>query len=113
MSSAGPTVKDALYASMIFLGPSDRLSVPATSPVQDNQVIRVQRVRYGVQTAIVSVPYGTVAKPDPTKYVGQDTPVSAGKPGTKRVTFPSSTSTASWPARSSPRPPCSASRSTR
>jgi uncharacterized protein YabE (DUF348 family) len=87
VSSAGPTVKDALYASMIFLGPSDRLSVPATSPVQDNQVIRVQRVRYGVQTAIVSVPYGTLAKPDPTRYVGQDTPVSAGKPGTKRVTF--------------------------
>jgi resuscitation-promoting factor RpfB len=87
VSSAGPTVQDAVDASLIFLGPADRLSAPAASTIHDNQVIRIQRVHYGAKTETMAVPYGTVTKPDATKYVGQDTVVSAGRPGQKRVTF--------------------------
>jgi uncharacterized protein YabE (DUF348 family) len=87
VSSAGPTVQDALFASMIFLGPHDRLSVPASSGIQDNQVIRVQRVRYRTSTATVSVPFGVVKNADASKYVGQNSMVSAGHPGSKRVTY--------------------------
>jgi uncharacterized protein YabE (DUF348 family) len=87
VSSAGPTVHDAVQASLIFLGPADRLSAPAASAIHDNQVIRIQRVRYGAKTETMAIPYGTVTKPDATKYVGQDAVVSAGKPGQKRVIF--------------------------
>ncbi len=87
VSSAGPTVNDAISASLIFLGPADRLSVPGTSTVTDGQVIRIQRVHYGARTETVGVPFGTVTQPDATKYVGQDTVVSAGKPGAKQVTY--------------------------
>jgi uncharacterized protein YabE (DUF348 family) len=87
VSSAGPTVRDAVQASLIFLGPADRLSAPAASAIRDNQVIRIQRVRYGAKAETMAVPYGTVTKADATKYVGQDTVVSAGKAGQKRVIF--------------------------
>ncbi|MGI8667465.1 MAG: transglycosylase family protein [Jatrophihabitans sp.] len=87
VTSAGPTVGDAVQASLIFLGPSDRLSVPAASAVQDNQVIRIQRIRFGSRTEHISMPYPTVTKADATAFVGQDTVVSAGKPGQKQVTY--------------------------
>jgi uncharacterized protein YabE (DUF348 family) len=87
VSSAGPTVRDALYASMIFLGPSDRVSAPATSSIHDNQVIRVQRVRYGTASATVAMPFDTVKSADASKYVGQDSIVRAGRAGAKRVTY--------------------------
>lgn len=87
VSSAGPTVRDALYASMVFLGPSDRVSVPATSSIYDNQVIRVQRVRYGTAAATVAMPFSTVRSPDATSYVGQNSIVTAGRPGAKRVVY--------------------------
>jgi uncharacterized protein YabE (DUF348 family) len=87
VSSAGPTVRDALYASMIFLGPSDRVSVPASSTIHDNQVIRVQRVRYGTASATVAMPFSTVKSTDTSKYVGQDSIVTAGRPGAERVTY--------------------------
>jgi len=87
VSSAGPTVRDALYASMVFLGPSDRVSAPATSTIYDNQVIRVQRVRYGTASATVAMPFGTVRSADATRYVGQNSVVTAGRAGAKRVVY--------------------------
>lgn len=87
ISSAGPTVRDALFASMVFLGPNDRLSAPATSSIQDNQVIRIQRVRYGTSAATVPVPFGVTKNADASKYVGQNTVVSAGRDGSKRVIY--------------------------
>jgi uncharacterized protein YabE (DUF348 family) len=87
ISSAGPTVRDALFASMIFLGPHDRLSAPASSGIQDNQVIRIQRVRYGTSTATVSVPFDVVKNADASSYVGQNSVVSPGRDGSKRVTY--------------------------
>jgi uncharacterized protein YabE (DUF348 family) len=87
VSSAGPTVRDALYASMVFLGRSDRVSAPPTSAIYDNQVIRVQRVRYSTAAATVAVPFGTVRSDDTTRYVGQDSIVTAGRPGAKRVVY--------------------------
>ena len=87
VASAGPTVRDALYASMVFLAPSDRVSVPATSAIYDNQVIRVQRVRYGTASATVAMPFGTVRSADTTRYVGQNSIVTAGRPGAERVVY--------------------------
>jgi resuscitation-promoting factor RpfB len=85
--TAGPTVRDAISASLIFLGPNDRVSVPATSKLQDDQVIRISRLAYRTATETMAVPYGTVSQSDSSAYVGTSTVVSAGKAGAKRVTY--------------------------
>jgi uncharacterized protein YabE (DUF348 family) len=85
--SAGPTVADALKASMIFLGPHDRLSVPAASKLADDQVVRVSRIKYGTTSQTVAIPYATIKQSDPNSYVGTSTVATAGKPGAKRLTF--------------------------
>jgi uncharacterized protein YabE (DUF348 family) len=85
--SAGTTVQDAISASMIFLGPHDRISVPATSKLRDHQIIRISRLKYATTSVTVAVPYSTVSQPDASSYVGTNTVVSAGKPGSKRITY--------------------------
>jgi len=85
--SAGPTVQDAISASLIFLGPHDRISVPATSKLLDNQVIRISRLKYATTSQTVSLPYATVQQTDANSYVGTSTVVTEGKPGAKRVTY--------------------------
>ncbi|HEX8081051.1 MAG TPA: transglycosylase family protein [Jatrophihabitans sp.] len=87
VTSAAKTVNDALRSAMVFLGPADRLSAPRASEVRNNQVIKVQRVRYG--SKVVSVPVGfdrrTVS--DPNSYVGENRVVSTGQRGVKRVSY--------------------------
>ncbi|MFL6164596.1 MAG: transglycosylase family protein [Jatrophihabitantaceae bacterium] len=85
--SAGPTVADAISASMIFLGPDDRLSVPANTTLRDNQVVRISRLKYTTMSQTVAVPFATVSQPDANAYVGTSSVVTAGKPGAKRVTY--------------------------
>lgn len=85
--SAGPTVQDAISASMIFLGPHDRLSVPATSKLRNDQVIRISRLKYATASATVAVPYSTLTQSDANSYVGTSTVVTPGKPGAKRITY--------------------------
>ncbi|HEU5268980.1 MAG TPA: transglycosylase family protein [Jatrophihabitans sp.] len=85
--SAGPTVRDAISASMIFLGPHDRISVPATSKLRDNQVIRISRLKYATTAVTVAVPFATVTQSDASSYVGTSTVVTSGKPGAKRITY--------------------------
>ncbi len=85
--SAGPTVRDAIHASMIFVGPHDRVSVPVTATLRDNQVIRVSRLRYATAAQTVPVPYATLTQSDPGSYVGTSSVVSDGKPGQKRITY--------------------------
>jgi uncharacterized protein YabE (DUF348 family) len=85
--SAGRTVFDAIALSAIYLGPNDRLSVPGDSNTKNGQVIKIQRVRYASKTQSVAIPFGTVNRPDPTKYEGDDSIVTLGKDGQKLVTF--------------------------
>jgi uncharacterized protein YabE (DUF348 family) len=86
--SSGRTVFDAVALSAIYLGPNDRLSVAGTTPTRNApSVIRIQRVKYGVKTVPVSVPFQTVTKDDPTKLEGNQTVVTDGKPGQNLVTY--------------------------
>jgi uncharacterized protein YabE (DUF348 family) len=87
VQSAGPTVQDALKASMIFLGPHDRISAKASSKVHDNQVIRIARVKYGTASETVAVPFSTVTQADPNAFVGTNTLVSAGQAGAKQINY--------------------------
>jgi uncharacterized protein YabE (DUF348 family) len=86
--SSGRTVFDAVALSAIYLGPNDRLSVAGTTSTRNApSVIRIQRVKYGVKTVPVSVPFQTVTKDDPTKLEGNQTVVTDGKAGQNLVTY--------------------------
>jgi uncharacterized protein YabE (DUF348 family) len=85
--SSGRTVRDAIGNAMIFLAPTDRVSVPPTSAVKNNQVIRIARVRYRSAVSMVAVPYPTVDRPDASTYVGNRNVVANGKAGQKRLTY--------------------------
>ena len=87
VTSAARTVGDALGHAMVFVGPSDRLSAPSTSLVRNNQVIKVQRVRYASSVVSVRVGFHKITRPDSNSYVGQRHLVTSGKPGLKRVTY--------------------------
>jgi uncharacterized protein YabE (DUF348 family) len=85
--TASDTVQDAISGAMIFLGPHDRISVPAASKLADNQVIRISRVKYASTSVTVAVPFSTVTQQDASSYVGTSSVVSPGKAGSKRVTY--------------------------
>jgi uncharacterized protein YabE (DUF348 family) len=85
--SAGPTVSQAASDGGITLSPNDRLSVPGTSTITDNEVIRIQRVSYRTSVQPVDVPFATVRRDDPNSYVGTNSVVTAGQDGLSRITY--------------------------
>jgi uncharacterized protein YabE (DUF348 family) len=85
--TAGPTVGQALADANVLLAPGDQLSASLQSSITDNQVIRVRRVSYSTSVETVAVPFTTVQQQDPSAYVGTDTVLQAGRPGTNRVTY--------------------------
>jgi uncharacterized protein YabE (DUF348 family) len=87
VANAGPTVLDAIKANRIFLHPHDRVSVPVSSPVKQNEVIRISRFTYRTSVQTVSVPFSTVNQNDPSQYVGTTTVVTPGQAGSKQITY--------------------------
>ncbi len=85
--SAASTVGDAIGNAMIFLGPADRLSVAANSPVHDNQVIQIQRVTYRYSVVTVPVGFQSVTQQDAGSFAGQSRVVTNGRRGQNRVTY--------------------------
>jgi len=85
--TAGPTVGQALADGGVQLAEGDQLSAKAQSVITDNQVIRVRRVSYATSVEQVAVPFATVQQKDASAYVGTDTVLTAGRPGTSRVTY--------------------------
>lgn len=87
VTTAGPTVLQAIADSGIALGAHDRLSVPRGSAVHDNQVITIQRVTYRTTVEQVSVPYSVERTNDPDSYVGTNSVARAGHNGVSRLTY--------------------------
>jgi uncharacterized protein YabE (DUF348 family) len=85
--SAGPTVIQAVSDAGIVLAPNDQLSPPGSSPVTDNEVIRIRRVDYRTSVQQVEVPFATVQRQDPNSYVGSNSLVTAGQNGISRITY--------------------------
>jgi uncharacterized protein YabE (DUF348 family) len=85
--SAGPTVNQAVSDGGIVLAPDDQLSVPGTSAITDNEVIRIQRVSYRTSVVQVDVPFSSVRRDDPNSYVGTDSVITAGQNGVSRITY--------------------------
>ena len=87
VTTAGPTVLQAIADSGIVLGSHDRLSVPRASAVRNDEVITIQRVRYRSTVEQVSVPYGVDRQDDPNSYVGTNSVARQGRNGVNRVTY--------------------------
>jgi uncharacterized protein YabE (DUF348 family) len=83
--TAGPTVYQAIADAGVYLGPADKLS--ATGAISNNQVVTLKRVSYRASTEQVSVPFSTVTQKDGSQYVGTDSVVTQGRPGTNRVSY--------------------------
>jgi len=86
-TTATRTVAEALEHAKVRLNAADRLSAPRGSLVHQNQVIRIQRVRYA--TSVVSVPVGfqRITQQDAGSYVGESNLVTAGRTGVKQLRY--------------------------
>jgi resuscitation-promoting factor RpfB len=87
VTSAGPTVQQAIADSGIVVGPHDRLSAPRGSAIRDNEVVTIRRVSYRNTVERVTVPYGVDRQDDPNSYVGTDSVARQGRNGVSRVTY--------------------------
>lgn len=81
LTSAGPTVGDALVQAGVKLGPTDRLSPPRDAPLTDHLTIRVTRVVGRHVTESFPVPFGTERRPDATTFQGDTKVLVQGRPG--------------------------------
>ncbi len=87
VSTAGPSVYQAIADGNIFLGPNDRLSVPGSSVIRDNEIITITRVTYRTSVEQVSIPFGVTRQDDPNSYVGQTSVARPGRNGTRQITY--------------------------
>ncbi|MFL6164597.1 MAG: ubiquitin-like domain-containing protein [Jatrophihabitantaceae bacterium] len=87
VTTAGPTVLQAIIDSGIAIGPHDRLSAPRYSTIRDNEVVTIQRVSYRGSVEQVSVPYGVDRIADPNSYVGTSSVARPGRNGVSRVIY--------------------------
>ena len=87
VTSAGPTVQQAIADSGIALGPHDRLSAPRGSAIRDNEVVTIKRVSYRNSVQQVSVPYGVDRVDDPNSYLGTNSVARPGQNGVSRLTY--------------------------
>jgi uncharacterized protein YabE (DUF348 family) len=87
VTTAAPTVSDALTEAGIVLGPNDRLSVPADQEPDDGLVVAVSRIALDEQTEDVAVPFGTERREDPQLAKGTTKTLQEGKKGLLRKTF--------------------------
>jgi uncharacterized protein YabE (DUF348 family) len=85
--TAAPTVYEAIADAGIYLGPGDRMSATGDSALKNNQVIRIQRVRYGKSVEQVPVAFQTVNRQDASSYVGTESVLAAGQNGVSQVTY--------------------------
>jgi uncharacterized protein YabE (DUF348 family) len=86
-TTAVRTVAEALGNAKVRLNAADRLSAPRASLVHENQVIRVQRVRYASSVVSVPVDFQRITQQDASSYVGESNLVTSGRPGVKQLRY--------------------------
>jgi uncharacterized protein YabE (DUF348 family) len=86
-SSTGRTVKDALAEMKVTLDKDDRVKPGPAALVTDGMKIAVQRVATKTVKATESVAFRTVEKSDSSLFEGDTKTLTAGRTGTKVVTY--------------------------
>ena len=86
LTSAAPTVGEALAEAGIAVGPQDRVAPAATDALTAGLAVVVQRVTVEDKTAEAAVPFGTEKRDDPDLAKGTTKELQAGKAGLVRRT---------------------------
>lgn len=86
VTTAAPTVRDALIEAGIRLDGDDRISATRQTPVTKGMTITVTRISTKRFTATVVVPFATEKRPDASLYKGETTTLRAGVTGSARET---------------------------
>ena len=85
--TSASTVREALRELGVVLGEHDRVSVSLDAAAVDGLVVLVTRVQGVTLTETTQEPYATVRQEDPQLAAGREVVATAGRPGTKAVTF--------------------------
>lgn len=89
LSTNDLTVADVLTSNGVSLGSLDTVAPAATTPLTTGMSIVVTRVSQKTETVTESIGYSVTKVSDPTMSKGQTKTVTAGKAGSKRVTYTS------------------------
>ncbi|MEP6695596.1 MAG: ubiquitin-like domain-containing protein [Pseudonocardiales bacterium] len=81
------TVTELLALAGITLGPADRVSVPADTPITDGLLVTVTRIRGSTGLVNVTTPAPVLRRPDPTLVAGQIKVLDPGAPGVTLQTW--------------------------
>ena len=84
--TTAPTVRQALTAAGIAVGPQDRLSKPATAAPVAGDRLQVVRIRTEQVVETVAVPFETEKRSDAEMLSGETKVLQAGKAGSVRRT---------------------------
>lgn len=87
ITTAAPTVGELLAEQGLALGPEDRLSVVAATPVTNGLVVALTRISHTSVSAVEKVPFEVQKKKTATLTVGQTKVVTPGKAGSRRATY--------------------------
>lgn len=87
ISTTGATVADALRQAEVVLGPLDRVTPAADSPITEGLAISVARVENRTGTSNATIPFGTTKQDDPNAYVGTSKVITKGVVGQRTVTW--------------------------
>lgn len=86
VTTAAPTVRDALIEAGIRLDRDDRISATRQTPVTAGMTITVTRISVRRAAETVAVPFPTEERPDATLYEGETRTLRAGVRGSARET---------------------------
>jgi uncharacterized protein YabE (DUF348 family) len=81
LTTAGPTVRDALMQAHVVLSRTDAVAPARETPLSDHLTIRITRVVGREVTESIAIPFRTEQRPDPGMLKGDTRVLVAGHPG--------------------------------
>ena len=83
VTTTAATLREVLRQARINLAAADKISAPLTILPLDGLSVRITRIRAGREEQTLSIPHGTVRKPDPKMWLGETRVGTHGAPGAR------------------------------
>lgn len=81
------TVREVLRETGVKLGKKDKLSTPLSTLPREGLIVRVTRIKAGVEKENVAIGFPTVRQPDASMWLGETRVARAGIPGVRVRTY--------------------------
>lgn len=81
------TLREVFAQAKVTLAKTDKVSAPLTILPLDGLTVRVTRVRAGVETEDLAIPFSTIRKADPKMWLGETRVAVRGVPGIRVRTW--------------------------